>query len=217
MFYQAVLLLVTVTMNLLGSKAIEWRDVSQPQSSHAVREIVEGRRVGQTFLAQRPNLSRVDVLLGTYGRTNTHDLVFRLREQGASEDLAVVTARAAEVADRDYFSFRFAPVADSEDKSYYFFLESPGAVPGDAFTVLASPTDAYPYGALILDGQATGGDLAFKTYAQENRPDVIAHQFVSRFFRHRPPFLNGVFFLVVGLFYGGLLVVGGVALFRSRG
>jgi hypothetical protein len=61
--------------------------------------------------------------------------------------------------------FSFPPQADSENRTYYFFLEAPE---GNNTTVWYSSLDAYGEGTMYLDGEPTGGDLHFKTYYDYN-------------------------------------------------
>jgi len=150
---------------ILLSGCAEIPDAVQSRYSQPVGEIHGSRTVGQTFVAHETGLSRVDVLLATYARKNTHPLTFRLKESPtAADDIATITISAARVKDNAFHQFGFAPIADSKGKSYFFALESPQSVPGDAITIWHEPDDVYDEGAMYVDGQAMGGDLAFRTY-----------------------------------------------------
>ena len=149
---------------LLGGCA-EVADAVQSRYSDPVGEIHGARTVGQTFVAHDNDLSRVDVLLATYMRKNTHPVTFRLKESpNAADDIATITISAARVKDNAFHQFKFAPIPDSKDKSYFFTVESPESVPGNAITIWHDPGDVYDEGAMYVNGQATGGDLAFRTY-----------------------------------------------------
>jgi hypothetical protein len=60
----------------------------------------------------------------------------------------------------DPLRFSFPPQVNSEDKTYYFFLE---AAEENRTTVWHSSFDAYGEGTMYLDGQPGEGDLHFKT------------------------------------------------------
>jgi len=104
-------------------------------------------------------------LLATYARQNDRPLIFHLRESPSSaDDIVTITVDAATIKDNTYHQFSFSPLPDSRDRSYYFFLESPQSVPGNAITIWHSPYDAYEEGELYIDGRRQDGDLAFRTY-----------------------------------------------------
>jgi hypothetical protein len=150
---------------LLLSGCAEIPDAVQSRYSQPVGEIHGSRTVGQTFVAHENGLSRVDVLLATYARKNTHPVTFRLKEgPDAAEDIATIIINAAGVKDNAFHQFKFAPIPDSKDRVYFFAIESPESVPGNAITIWHSPDDVYDEGARVVNGQAMGGDLAFRTY-----------------------------------------------------
>jgi len=128
-------------------------------------ELRTRRRVGQQFVARCDNLHRVDVLVSTYGRRNTRDLIFHLRESPQAEsDLATVRINASLLPDNSYASFQFEPQAGSRGKSYVFYLESPDSVPGDAITLWAYEQPSLPDGKLYRNDSVERGQLVFGTY-----------------------------------------------------
>jgi glycosyltransferase involved in cell wall biosynthesis len=102
----------------------------------SVGELRGKRRIGQSFVARRPNLHRIDILVGTYGRRNTRDIIFHLQAfPNAPEDLASVIINASQLDDNSYLEFCFPP--QPESGPLYFYIESPDSIPGDAITALA--------------------------------------------------------------------------------
>jgi glycosyltransferase involved in cell wall biosynthesis len=108
----------------------------------AGRQVTAGRPLlgrhphAQTFQAQAPGLSGIEVLIGTYGRLNSCDLVLHLYDgRGETIERATVTQNALALQDGAFCRFEFAPLADSEDREFTFWLESPDAVLGDCITV----------------------------------------------------------------------------------
>ncbi len=165
------ILLLSVT---LLSGCAEIPDVAQSRYSQPVGEIHGSRTVGQTFVSHENDLSRIEVLLATYARKNSYPVTFRLKESpDDAGDIATITINAARVKDNAFQQFRFAPIPDSEGKSYFFAVESPESVTGNAITLWHDPDDAYDEGAMYVDGQATGGDLAFRTYYGRGLGDVV--------------------------------------------
>jgi hypothetical protein len=120
---------------------------------------------GQSFVATYPNLERIDVVMSTYGRRNTRDVVFHLREGPDSQaDVASVTFNAGDVRDEAWRSFTFPSLSGSAGKSYYFFFESRESEPDDAVTVMGREGDPYASGQAYIDGQPFPGDMAFRVY-----------------------------------------------------
>lgn len=158
-----------VGLLLLGLVGI-WRSVEgvstdQLEASATVGELLSSAAAGQTFVAEYAGLSRIDVSLATYARSNTGPLTFHLRTSpDAQEDLAALTVNAAAVADNAYYAFKFPPIRDSAGRSFYFCLEAPEAAPGNAITVWGSTEDVYPDGEAILQGLEGNGvrDLTFR-------------------------------------------------------
>ena len=67
--------------------------------------------------------------------------------------------------------------------------QSPSAIPGDAITVYRHEEDVYPGGQMYVDGQPTGGDIAFIAYTQETFTLAdIWNDFYSRASQDKPFF-----------------------------
>ena len=93
----------------------------------------------------------------------------------------------------------FPPLAGTAGKMLYFSVESPGSVAGDAISIYRQEQDAYPNGQMFVDGGASGGDVAFIAYTQEDRSRclIFGHDFYARASQDKPFFT----------FYGSLLAV----------
>lgn len=126
-------------------------------------ELYGGAHFGQTFVASHPDLFRIEVVMSTYGRRNTHNVIFHLKEDVASQtDLVSITLNANDVRDEAWQSFSFPPMPDSAGKSFYFYLESPESEPGNAVTVMGREGNPYPGGQAFVSGQPVPGDMAFR-------------------------------------------------------
>lgn len=140
-------------------------DVAQNIHDRPADEIWGQTTIGQTFLCRKANLSGVELLLATYARENSQPVIFHLRTSPqATEDIATIEISSAGLIDNTWYLFPFPPMEGSSGGSYYFFLESPQSVPGDAITVWMSGRDIYSHGTFVRDHHLASGDLAFRVY-----------------------------------------------------
>lgn len=156
-------LILVGIIGLVGlCRATDNLHTEQPQATVVVGELVDSASVGQTFEAEHPGLSQVEVRLATYERSNTGQLIFRLRSSG--EDLVTRTLDAALIEDGAYHTFEFSPIRDSAHRSFRFSLESLGTEPGSAATVWGVGEDVYPDGEAVLERVDNQGvcDLTFR-------------------------------------------------------
>ncbi|HWP47278.1 MAG TPA: methyltransferase domain-containing protein [Candidatus Limnocylindrales bacterium] len=141
-------------------------DVVQDKSEATLGSLLYPRVVGQSFLATRPNLCRIDIMPGAYNRLNTCDLTFRLKvDPEAKEDLVMIKADARFIRDGFWYTFRFPPLVDSQGKFYYFSLESSTTDPENALTLWYTPTPVTPSGIRYENGKPAVGCLRFRTYS----------------------------------------------------
>jgi hypothetical protein len=153
-------------LGLIGIwRSVEGVSTDQPQVSITVGELLPSAIAGQTFVAEYSGLSRIQVLLATYARSNTGPLTFHLRSSpDAQEDLVTLAFDAADVVDNTYYAFEFPPIRGSAGRSFYFCLEAAQAAPGNAVTAWGSTEDVYPDGEAVLQGLEGNGvrDLTFR-------------------------------------------------------
>jgi glycosyltransferase involved in cell wall biosynthesis len=96
------------------------------------RSLVSGQRIGQVIRADAASLSGVELLVATFGRSNSCDVVLHLQVAAdAREEIATARVSALDMRDGAFCSFNFPPVADSADREFYFWVESPDAIFGD--------------------------------------------------------------------------------------
>jgi len=129
-----------------------------------VGEIYGETKVGQSFYSYGSGLSGIKVLMANYhNRENTHNVIFHLMENPKStKDFRRVVVNASEILDNEYHNFEFNPIPDSKGKTYYFYIESPDSVPGNAITVLYAPDDIYGGGTRFMNSKPVKGDLFFQ-------------------------------------------------------
>lgn len=156
-----ILSLIIVILLCTGSKL----GISQADFDQPVGEIYGGMKVGQTFYSPLPNMNEIDVILATYARSNSKDVIFHLRDSPDSKiDIETITVNARQIRDNTYHKFKFSPIKDSANKSYYFFIESPDSVPGDAITLWSSNGDSYSAGTEYFNSISVARDLTFNVY-----------------------------------------------------
>ncbi len=159
-----LLLVILLTCTLL-SGCIETEGVGQVRYDKPIGEIYGAKTVGQTFVSTQPRLDRIDILLATYARTNTEDIIFHLRSSPNSpNDIVTIIVNAKNISDNQYYSFSFKPILNCKGKTYYFFIESPQSKPGDAITMWYNTEDDYRDGSAYIDHKPIEGDLCFKIY-----------------------------------------------------
>ena len=166
---------ITIFLALLGLAILDRQDLSQA-SQPLFNEMAEFHgplKVGQSFVASRPGLCRVALLLARKGRTNRSPVVFHLREGAkATADPATVTIKASHLEDVTtmvrrpyvYQSFPFSPIPDSAGKTFYFWIESPQSPANDPLLARYQAGDVYPEGAMSIKNSIISGDLAFRAY-----------------------------------------------------
>ena len=228
------LLLVAVIISFahlaISHKRVDWANaVVGPLEAGAGFPALARESAGQSFVSRYPNLSGIEVLLGTYGRGSNPDKATLLlkvrREPGDGPVLATsVLPPRRGVAENSWYTFTFAPIQDSQDKSFYFEITSPDGTPQNALTLYwwqsdpDLPTDPYVGGTVYLDGRAQSGDLTFGIYYTPTALEAFA-QVARAASGNFPPALM-VLLLVMAGGLAGLLLFGVPSLLRrpqSRG
>jgi hypothetical protein len=159
----ALITLVSLTGCTLDSIAAR-----QEEATGLWGELVGGEAFGQSFVCTRDNLYRIDLGTATYARTNSAPVIFHLQSSPeTSSDIVSISLPGPQIQNERPTSIEFAPLPDSRDEAYYFYIESPAATPGDAITVYANRHDQYPNGTAYRNGQPVAGDLVFTAYSRE--------------------------------------------------
>ena len=199
----AFVVVVISSLDLVGYEG-QFVNLLRPASAAT---LVGAVQMGQTFVAPRPGLSRIDVLLYGFHRRNTQAVAFHLREAGAQHDKVTSTFNAGEVWDWRWMSFDFGPLADSEGKAYYFYLDSATSTPEDGLTIGGVEGDLYPYGTAIVNGQPVFAEAAFKTfYANVSVGDKLS-ALAAKITASKPSIWGDVrLYVLLGLLYLLLMV-----------
>lgn len=156
------ILLISAMFIIIGINHI---GVSQEVADTPIGEIYGDISVGQTFLSPYDNLNSIEVLFATYARTNNKDIIFHLRELTSSKDIIAIKVNAKEIKDNSYHRFSFPKLNNSKNKSYYFFVNSPQSVNGNAITIWSNMANPYKDGSAYKNGQPINDcDLSFRVY-----------------------------------------------------
>lgn len=122
--------------------------------------------VGQTFRSRYPFLSAIQVRFTVPVETAPPgDALVRLHLRAsptAGSDLATASIPFDQIHNNEFSKFTFASLADSEDKTYYFFFDLTRNA--GAFALWSSGQDAYSNGALYINNSVTPRDLSFRAY-----------------------------------------------------
>ena len=132
-------------------------DNVQERLDTAAPVIAGSRTVGQSFVSHYARLSAVELLLVVYPddglpADTLRNLTFHLRPDPQDQtDIVTLAVDTSNLKHNDPCQFSFPPQTDSENKTYYFFLD---ATEGNRTTVWHSSFDAY--------GEGTYAQVALK-------------------------------------------------------
>jgi 4-amino-4-deoxy-L-arabinose transferase-like glycosyltransferase len=196
---------------LLGCR--EAQDFTQDAFASPGPEIYGEHTVGQTFVARHDNLSRIDVRMATYTRSQLYPVVFVLKESPAAQvELARVIAPPLAVQDNAFYPFSFAPIPNSAGRSYYFEIRSPKAPAERPVTVWYQPGDVYVDGeGYVEGGPVADADMTFRTYYHLGSLGQAFSYFRSRLPEGKPgiwgePFFYDTFLVLYAILLGMLFL-----------
>jgi len=177
--------------------------------------LVGGMQLGQTFVAPRDGLERIDVLMYGYRRHNTQPVTFHLRKHGADQDEVSFAFNASQVRGWCWQSFGFPTLAHSEGQTYYFYFDSPTSTPDDALTLGGVEGDVYPNGTAFINGHPTHADVAFKTYYANVSLAEKLSALAAKITENKPSIWGDVrFYVLVSVSYTLLLLLLFVRIFK---
>lgn len=132
-------------------------------ATRLVGEIVSGFEVYQTFVSEcKGTITEIDLFMDSYGRTNTHPVVFQLLDRDTNKLVAEQTIPAGVVREYAWQSFPVPPMTNTTGKNYQIILLSPESVPGDAVSVYISRSNNYLNGQALVNSIPEKGDLRFR-------------------------------------------------------
>jgi hypothetical protein len=169
-----------------------------------IQEVTGEKTLGQTFIAALPDLYRIDVMLFDAGqRGNTRKVTFHLREglDNPTDKFSVVFD-ASQVKGSQWYTFEFPALADSANKSYYFYFSSPEATEEGAIGVAGVQQDVYPGGLAYINTTPTSADLTFRTYYAGIGPIQKLSILPKRLTQNRPSLWGkNSWYVILGIAY----------------
>jgi len=160
-----ILLFVLLQVFLIFIKRHDTLDIDVYPNNAPSPNIMGNQTIGQTFAADLDNLSRIDIMMGTYARENTKTIVFQLFHLDPGRILKrEKTFSASTVQNNRYHTIRFDPINNSRDKKYYFMLSSPESTTDDSLSAWMNTSNIYPPGKIRIRNRPTDGDLVFRAY-----------------------------------------------------
>jgi len=142
-------------------------DIDVYPNTHPTPHVYKDNTVGQTFIAQRNNLSRIDMMLGTHDRINDRNVIFELWEMDPKKTpVAQSVFNASSVRNSLFHPIKFRSIKDSKDKKYYFLLHSPDSTFENSISVWMNQRDIYRYGDYLFRNTISRGDLVFRVYSK---------------------------------------------------
>lgn len=204
--------LIAVGISFFDQLGCEGQLLNVSLSPSDQQQVWGQQTIGQSFIAPRSNLNRVDVLLQTYNRQNTRDVTMRLLEippnsdnLGDASERFSLSFNAVTVGDQEWHTFSFPAIVDSEGKTFAVILQSPTSEPGNAITVGGIDKDVYPSGSAFLGSAPIPVDIAFRACFQMTATEklqVLSEQII----RNRPAVWGKItFYLLCVTIYGVLL------------
>jgi len=152
--FVVILLLILLSGTLTDKEPrVSWTETTRRKLllyDGATVELFGDRTLEQTFTANYPGLSQIDILFeGASGEGQ--EVVFSVKSQCDSVETIVSQVKEVAVTDgRAFQSFLFAPLDDSAGRSYCLELAAPGVEPGNALQFRLSNGDLYPSGRLTI-------------------------------------------------------------------
>lgn len=142
--------------------AVAGTSVSTDLMKRSAEPLITGGQFGQTFLAERDNLSGVELQIATYGKTIPGGFVKLHLRSGPEDTKDIASTVAPAIPDYSFVRLSFPPIPDSKERSYYVFIDTDGLPGGHKMTVFTSNTDVYPGGQFMLNGKPTSFDTDFR-------------------------------------------------------
>ncbi len=126
-----------------------------------------GNVVGQSFIAQRDGIARIDVIFTTYQRKNDRDIIFRLFEHTPRRRLLVEKViNASTILDNVYFSIRFPAQKNVRHKKLSFEFLSPSSTLDNCVALWMNAENIYSQGSYHFKRNPEKGDLVFRVYSR---------------------------------------------------
>jgi len=134
-----------------------------------VGELVAGREVSQTITAVSDSILQVEVLTGTYARTNDADLTLDIINLSTNETIESVTVDTSTFVDNSYNEIDIDPVTTEPGQKYALVFSSDNATEGDSITIYQTPEETASEGVYYatVDDDDTDYNLCVKVFGDK--------------------------------------------------
>lgn len=210
----AVVGLITIGLSFLNQLACEGQPINNNVDPTGTQQIFGEKIIGQSFVAPRDGLNRIDIFFQTYGRENTHDVTLRLLDIPPDtgnplegKEVFNTTFNAATVSDQSWRTFTFLPLPDSAGKTFLITLQSPKSEDGNAITMGGIERNSYLPGTAYMGPVPLQADIAFRSCYQMStieKLQVLAGQMTGQ----RPGLWGNINFYWLSLLIYALLLLG---------
>jgi len=192
-----LLLFIVFQIYLIFLKKHDALDIDVTPNTTPSFNIYGGEMLGQTFVAPKNGVGRIDVMLGTHGRENDRNVIFELREIQPDDNLITrMVFNASSVKNNLYHPFVFNPVKDSQRRTYYFFFISPESTLENSICVWTNKRNIYKKGEYLYNHHPQRGDLIFRVYSR--RPVFTE---LRRIVRNYSGIFGNITFLLVAIVF----------------
>src|SRR5512133_391761 len=180
------LVMVVLAVVLAGALQlpVDVPDTNSPLEGNHTGVVNDANTVGQTLVATRDGLDRVEVTLSVQKPLDQSDITFRIEEtpgkQSREVKLPVRDIPIGKVGDfrpgmitERWYSFQFDPIRDSAGKQLYFTLNGAGLPGPNSVSLLMFFHNEYPLGEAYVNGNPVGGHVVFRAYTKGKLWDLV--------------------------------------------
>ena len=218
-----VLIAVLVTVSQIP---VDVPDTNSPLEGNHTGEVNAANTIGQTLVASRNGLDRIELTVSAEKPISNAEIKFRIQEvpwkQSREVTRLVGSLPIGKASDfgpgtitQRWYSFEFDPIADSAGKQYYFTLEGKTLERPNSVGMLMFFHNGYPLGEAYINGNPVGGHVVFRSYTKGRVSDLIAVLAANA--TANMPGLAGApfFYAAVGFLYAALGTASAIAIRKT--
>lgn len=158
--------------------------------------IFDATRIGQTFMATKNNLTRIDVSFRKLGQTPTN-VQFNLYEMDTERKIILKKRfNTSRILQNKYNAISFKTQRRSKGKKYLFVFSSADSTFRNSLQAWINNQNLYKGGEYFLNNQAENGDLVFRVYYK--RPIITE---LGRVTRNYPGIFHSTVFLIFAIMF----------------
>lgn len=128
---------LTAQAKVVAKKMLKrrYRSLRGDRPLEVVGELLPGQRCEQLVVPAGAALTGFNVLMGTYGRTNTCEVVLHVCAATTAAEMTRAHVNALRMRDGEFCAFTFPPLPTGAARQFLVWLESPDAVVSDCVTL----------------------------------------------------------------------------------